>query len=258
MTTAAPAQDIRSDLIYDLGMHWGLDTDFYLRKGFSVVALEANPDMCAKTGARFTEELADGRLVIENRAFWSTAGEEIAFHVNPVKDDWSSVKKGWAEKGGHASQEIRVKTVTLSELFDRHGVPRYIKCDMEGVDDLFTEQLATDPRRPAFVSVEAMSVDTVCFLRAAGYDRFQIVNQALHNMVRPVDPPREGRFADAKFNGHMSGLFGLELPPRKWIDAEECLDRYLSFRRLKQRDGTLCHGWIDFHATTQRWLDNAG
>ena len=95
-------------------------------------------------------------------------------------------------------------------------------------------------------------------LRAAGYDRFQIVNQALHNMVRPVDPPREGRFADAKFNGHMSGLFGLELPPRKWIDAEECLDRYLSFRRLKQRDGTLCHGWIDFHATTQRWLDNAG
>ena len=143
----------------------------------------------------------------------------------------------------------------LSGLFDRHGVPRYIKCDMEGVDDLFTEQLATDPRRPSFVSVEAMSAETICFLRAAGYDRFQIVNQALHNMVRPVEPAREGQFADAKFNGHMSGLFGLELPAEKWIDVEECLERFQLFRRLQLKDGMLCHGWIDFHATTQACLE---
>ncbi|WP_158514992.1 FkbM family methyltransferase [Nioella nitratireducens] len=257
MTTPATNATIRNDLIFDLGMHWGLDTDFYLRKGFSVVALEANPEMCAKIGGRFASEHADGRLVIENRAFWSTEGDEIAFHVNPVKDDWSSVKRGWAEKGGHDSQEIRVQTTTLAGLFDRHGVPRYIKCDMEGVDDLFTEQLATDPRRPAFVSVEAMSVETVCYLRAAGYDRFQIVNQALHNMVRPLNPPREGQFAEVKFNGHMSGPFGLELPAEKWIDAEECLERFQLFRRLQLKDGMLCHGWIDFHATTQRVLEAA-
>jgi hypothetical protein len=30
-------------LVFDLGMHRGLDTRFYLDKGFSVVALEANP-----------------------------------------------------------------------------------------------------------------------------------------------------------------------------------------------------------------------
>jgi FkbM family methyltransferase len=255
MTTPSTSQEPRSDLIYDLGMHWALDTDFYLRKGFSVVALEANPEMCKRAQEKFSTEVADGRLAIVNRAFWDTEDHQIAFHVNPVKDDWSSVKKGWAEKGGHESEEIQVQTVTLAGLFDRYGVPRYIKCDMEGVDDLFTQQLATDARRPDFVSVEAMSADTICFLRAAGYDRFQIVNQALHNMVRPVEPAREGQFADAKFNGHMSGLFGKELPPEKWIDAEECLDRFQMFRKLQLKDGMLAHGWIDFHATTQASLE---
>jgi hypothetical protein len=31
------------NLIYDFGMHDGADTDYYLRKGFRVVAVEADP-----------------------------------------------------------------------------------------------------------------------------------------------------------------------------------------------------------------------
>ena len=33
------------DLIYDVGMHKGEDTEFYLRKGFRVIAIEADPDL---------------------------------------------------------------------------------------------------------------------------------------------------------------------------------------------------------------------
>jgi hypothetical protein len=33
----------RTNLIFDMGLHKGEDTDFYLRKGFDVVAFEANP-----------------------------------------------------------------------------------------------------------------------------------------------------------------------------------------------------------------------
>jgi hypothetical protein len=32
------------DLIYDIGMHQGEDTEFYLQKGFNVIAFEADPD----------------------------------------------------------------------------------------------------------------------------------------------------------------------------------------------------------------------
>ena len=34
---------VRKGLIFDIGMNNGNDTDFYLAKGFHVVAVEANP-----------------------------------------------------------------------------------------------------------------------------------------------------------------------------------------------------------------------
>jgi hypothetical protein len=40
------------DLIYDLGMHRGGDTQFYLEKGFRVVAVEANPGVDSITPSR--------------------------------------------------------------------------------------------------------------------------------------------------------------------------------------------------------------
>lgn len=35
-----------ADLIFDVVLHVGEDAGFYLRKGFRVIALEANPDLC--------------------------------------------------------------------------------------------------------------------------------------------------------------------------------------------------------------------
>ncbi len=33
-------------LIYDVGMHNGADTDYYLKKGAKVVSIEADPQLC--------------------------------------------------------------------------------------------------------------------------------------------------------------------------------------------------------------------
>src|SRR5690606_18286591 len=86
-------------------------------------------------------------------------------------------------------------------------------------------------------------------LFAAGYDAFQIVNQGMYWSVSSPLPAREGRYADVKFNGHMSGLFGKELDPNKWLSLEETLERYTMFRRLKSLDEALAFGWLDFHAS---------
>lgn len=241
-------------LIYDLGMHHAKDTEFYLRKGFRVIALEANPVMAGAARQKFANQIASGQLVIENKALWKKNGETISFFINSVKDDWSSVKKAWAEKGGHEAEEISVESLTLSALFDAYGVPHYIKCDIEGADELFSQQLVADGRRPNFVSVEAISPRLLKNLSAAGYNLFQLVNQALSGWVRPPNPPREGSYAEVKFNGHMSGLFGCELDPEKWIDASQAKSRYRAFKALKAKDQTLAHGWLDFHATTAAHL----
>jgi hypothetical protein len=71
-------------------------------------------------------------------ALWPEGGQQVSFYFNPVKDDWSSIEKKWAEKGAHRSEEIKVVTVTLDELFEKLGVPYYVKCDLEGADIIFS------------------------------------------------------------------------------------------------------------------------
>jgi hypothetical protein len=46
----------KANLIFDVGLHKGEDTDFYLRKGFRVVAFEAHPDLILNCEVRFERE----------------------------------------------------------------------------------------------------------------------------------------------------------------------------------------------------------
>jgi len=242
-------------LIFDLGMHAGLDTGFYLDKGFRVVAVEANPAMAESVRGARAEAIEADRLTIVDKALWDRPGETISFYLNHEKDDWCSAFKGWAEKGGHESEEIEVETVTLDQLIAEHGEPYYIKCDMEGADELFVRQLLASDCRPDYVSVEAGSLEILALLYAAGYDRVQIVNQAFLPFNPLPEPAREGRFVPVTFNGFMSGPFGRELDPGRWRSYARAVEDYLSFKSLNQRDDGLAHGWLDFHVTTSAVLE---
>ena len=78
---------------------------------------------------------------------------------------------------------IEVETTTLGELVAAHGVPYYLKSDIEGADEFVIEQLETLPETPRYVSVEA-SGDPLAMLVRCGYGRFQIVNQGYLGFFR--------------------------------------------------------------------------
>ncbi|TIL80880.1 MAG: FkbM family methyltransferase, partial [Mesorhizobium sp.] len=48
---------MQADLVYDVGMNNGDDTAYYLHRGFRVVAIEADPDLCNGAVSRFGKEL---------------------------------------------------------------------------------------------------------------------------------------------------------------------------------------------------------
>jgi FkbM family methyltransferase len=237
-------------LIFDIGLHNGLDTKFYADKGFKVVSLEANPAMCVVAGKVLASELKSGQVTFVQKALWETAGQTITFYTNADKDDWGSAFRGIAEKGMYTAQEITVPTLTLADLFNAYGVPYYIKCDIEGGDAIFVRQLLKDARRPAHVSIEAMTLTDVVTLAACGYDRFQIINQQFTAYTKPPQPAREGRYVDVTFNGHMSGLFGRELDPARWVSIDDVCERFSMWTKLRLADSNLAPGWLDFHATT--------
>jgi FkbM family methyltransferase len=162
--------------IFDLGLHEGHDTSFYLRKGFRVVALEANPLFCRAAEEHFAREIAQGRLIIVEKALAARADGYVAFYVRADKNGWSSLYSDVAERDGIASTRIEIAATTLGRLFAEHGIPYFLKCDIEGAEDVVLQQLATEREKPRFVSVEAGDA-SIDLLAAAGYVRFQMINQ---------------------------------------------------------------------------------
>ena len=63
------------DLIFDVGAHNGDDSFYYLSKGFRVVAVEANGDLCAFLRSRFGREASTGRFILVEAAIADKAGE---------------------------------------------------------------------------------------------------------------------------------------------------------------------------------------
>ena len=82
-----------SDLIYDVGLHAGEDSLFYLLKGFRVVAVDANPAMCRLAGERLARFVETGQLRIVNAAIADRRGR-LTFFEN-TKSDWSTLVREW-------------------------------------------------------------------------------------------------------------------------------------------------------------------
>jgi FkbM family methyltransferase len=237
---------VEQTLIFDIGLHTGRDANFYLRKGFRVVGVEAREDL-SRRAAELNAPFAD-RFTIVQRALHEVDDAVVPFFINDEKDDWGSLDQSAAEKGNGTSRRVEVRTVTLRRLFEQHGVPYYAKCDIEGGDRIFAESLQRIGLLPKYVSIELTRLEDVAHLYVAGYRRFQVVNQFLNPFTVPPRPAREGAYVDATFDGESSGLFGKELPEDQWISFPRVSRLVLDWMRLRDRAPQLAPGWVDVHA----------
>lgn len=241
------------NIIYDLGFHKGEDAEFYLAKGFNVIALEANPLLVKKGMVKFKNNIKNGQLILINKAVTDSKKEKIRFYIHPLKSDWGSCFVDLAESDGVKSQVVEVNTVNLDELFLQFGVPRYMKVDIEGYDLYVAKQLSISNKRPLYVSFEINKKDYAgifSYLFVAGYKNFQLVNQANHPYRAVPKEGREGnKLISYRFGRYSSGYFGEDLPQDKWLSYDDALARYIKYRELKQLDNKeLALGWIDLHA----------
>ncbi|MGB7257063.1 MAG: FkbM family methyltransferase [Pseudolabrys sp.] len=231
-----------SRLIFDLGMNNGDDTDFYLGRGFKVIALEANPSLCEAAQRRFAPALAEQRLTILNAAVWDRPGE-ATFYVNLDNDHWSSLDIGWAGRDASRCREIKVRCMTLDELFAAFGVPHYLKIDVEGVDLAVLEQLGGAEKLPLYVSVEDCRFGPryMEILAACGYDGFKLLDQS--QVSRLVDGGRA-------FPAGASGPFGNEVPG-DWLSHAEMMALYSTTVRDAQGNRIAPRTrWWDIHCTS--------
>jgi FkbM family methyltransferase len=272
-----------SDLIYDVGLHNGADTAYYLHKGFRVVAIDANPVLTAFAGRRFEKEIATGQLAILNIGIAETEGT-LSFWVNEANDTQSSFNEARAKRYGPC-HEIRVPCIPLSRVMSQHGVPYYMKVDIEGYDYVCIQALNSRDL-PTYISVELESDhDLIAELHQLGYTKFKIVNQLTYTDSIPIADGEIGfrllrkassklgplrrlirqpsiasrlkkldfdSFADQfayKFGEGSSGPFGKETWGA-WYSANQVTARVADLRRkLAASHVPAGSYWFDIHAT---------
>src|SRR5262245_41025174 len=122
-------------LIFDVGVHRGDDSAYYLHKGFRVVGVEANPAMADALRKRFAAEIASGAYRLEEVGVAAEEGE-LDFWVCDDVSEWSSFDRNKAPSGGKTSRAVKVRTLPFARLLAKHGVPVYCKIDIEGNDHL--------------------------------------------------------------------------------------------------------------------------
>ena len=242
-----------SGLIYDIGLHKGEDSEFYLKKGFRVVAVEAVPELCEIARNRLREYVDSGQLTIVNMAIAERRGP-VKFFVNQMLSVWGTSRPDWAQylemTKGAKSVEIMVPGVPFKEVLHEFGVPYYLKIDLEGTDLLCLQGLSGTNNPPRYVSIESARDSwenlrkELSLFQALGYKRFKIVQQLdISEQVCP-SPAREGRYVEQRFELGSSGLFGEELPGN-WLSEQQATKR---FRRifLKEKllgDRGICWRW---------------
>lgn len=258
-----------ADLIYDVGMHKGEDTAYYLNKGFRVVGLEADPDLAGYCRSEFKKQISEGSLVLLEGAITDAnhglGGETVRFYKNNTNTVWGTVVADWARRNemlGASSEVIDVKVLDFSECLRNYGIPYYIKIDIEGMDMVCLRALEHFDQKPDYVSLESEKVvfgrlrAELDLLSRLGYTRFLAVQQRGISAQKEPHPALEGVWVGQKFQNGSSGLFGRDLP-YKWKSYSDVLWEYRKiFIRYKLfGDYGLFRsmrgwspGWYDTHA----------
>lgn len=231
---------VEKKTIFDVGLHKGEDTDYYLKKGFRVVAFEADPDLINLCKAKFNKEITTGDLAIVEGAIvdfdkTEETPDRIKFYKNNKTSVWGTVVTEWADRNkwlGSDSEIIEVPTINFSKCIEKYGVPYYIKIDIEGMDTVCLRSLLNVQERPSYISIESNKVhfdglmEEIELFKKLGYDEFQAINQTKVQRQKEPQNTEEGDYLNYKFKSGSTGLFGADLKTQNWLNTEDIVSRY--------------------------------
>lgn len=229
-------------IIYDLGANNGDDIPYYLMKADVVVAVEANPALCATIHEHFAAEVRAGRLAVENCVITAEgAGGPIDFYVHRSNHVLSQLPPP-PPKTAADFDKVILPSKNISDIVRAHGDPYYVKIDIEHYDAQILRALFAAGVVPPYISAESHSVEVFAVLVAlGGYDAFKMVDGHTVSQVyanRRIARDGQGAAVTYSFPYHSAGPFGDDVDG-PWLTAS-------NFLRVLALEGL---GWKDIHAT---------
>jgi FkbM family methyltransferase len=130
------------DLIFDVGANQGYKTDIFMRFGAKVVAVEPDETSQEILKQRFLKyRLKRKRLIIVAKAVSDRGSTETMWIDSPggakntLSQKWAETLRADDRRFGHElgfGQRKVVETISIEQLIAAHGLPFFVKIDVEG------------------------------------------------------------------------------------------------------------------------------
>jgi FkbM family methyltransferase len=179
-------------LVFDVGAHVGDRIASFRRLGARVIAVEPQPALARTLKLLYGR---DSAVTLERLAIGSRLGRlELKLNLNnptvsTTSDSFiaaSANAAGW--QGEKWTKRIEVEAITLDALIVRHGMPDFIKLDVEGSEAEALSGLSRPPRALSFEFTTIQLEHAAACIRhcaALGYARFNAVLGERHAFVHP-------------------------------------------------------------------------
>jgi hypothetical protein len=154
-------------IVYDFGAHNGSNIPYYLLKFNKVVAIEANPELAKEIKHRFKNEIEKGKVVVLNSVV-SLLEQDVDFYIHKTNSVLSQLP---APQDIENFNVIQLKSKKASSIIFEHGLPEYVKIDIEHTDPEIIEDLFANGIFPKYLSAEMYQI--LSFIKVAASNRYQ-------------------------------------------------------------------------------------
>jgi len=233
-------------VIYDVGSNNGDDIPYYLMKADKVVAIEANPELSDCIKQKYSQEIIDGRLIVENCAVTDRENMgEVDFYIytsQPHLHVFGQFPPPSQDKLSEFTK-IKVLSKSITGLVNEHGYPYYMKIDVnENYEVPLLKSLFSSGIRPKFISAESHTMDVfLTLVREGQYRFFKMVDCSLISEIYKdclIDLYNQDTKVKYSFPHHSAGPFENDING-EWMNTDDLFKHVLMY-------GT---GWKDIHAT---------